>query len=109
MLTSSYMNSKYLHKNAAAHCGHLFHENISYLSDQAIENLKRPPQSAYLSVCGVYFCCTIVALMIVLLFLNSLRKDEIASGLGSGANKVATGKEKYTDFLRILFDCVYVC
>uniref|UniRef100_A0A915PZW2 Uncharacterized protein n=1 Tax=Setaria digitata TaxID=48799 RepID=A0A915PZW2_9BILA len=59
-------------------CGHLFRDNISYLNEQAIANLQRPPQSVYLSLCGVYFCCTIVALMIVLLFLNSLRKDEIA-------------------------------
>uniref|UniRef100_A0A1I7V6N9 UNC93-like protein n=1 Tax=Loa loa TaxID=7209 RepID=A0A1I7V6N9_LOALO len=58
-------------------CGHLFHDNLSYLSDQAIENLRRPAQNVYLSLCGIYFCCTIVALMIVLLFLNSLRKDEI--------------------------------
>ncbi|MCP9262193.1 putative potassium channel regulatory protein unc-93 [Dirofilaria immitis] len=61
-------------------CGHFFRDNISYLSNQAIENLQRPTQSVYLSLCGIYFCCTIVALMIVLLFLNSLRKDEIASG-----------------------------
>ncbi|VDK65715.1 unnamed protein product, partial [Onchocerca ochengi] len=59
-------------------CGHFFRDNISYLSEQAIENLRRPAQSVYLSLCGIYFCCTIVALMIVLLFLNSLRKDEIA-------------------------------
>ncbi|EJW79168.1 hypothetical protein WUBG_09922 [Wuchereria bancrofti] len=59
-------------------CGHLFRDNISYLSKQAIENLQRPAQSVYLSLCGIYFCCTIVALMIVLLFLNSLRKDEIS-------------------------------
>ncbi|VDK81172.1 unnamed protein product [Litomosoides sigmodontis] len=59
-------------------CGHSFCDNISHLSEQAIENLRRPAQSVYLSLCGVYFCCTIVALMIVLLFLNSLRKDEIA-------------------------------
>ncbi|KAM3719977.1 putative potassium channel regulatory protein [Dirofilaria immitis] len=59
-------------------CGHFFRDNISYLSNQAIENLQRPTQSVYLSLCGIYFCCTIVALMIVLLFLNSLRKDEIA-------------------------------
>ncbi|KAL3993629.1 Ion channel regulatory protein UNC-93 family protein [Acanthocheilonema viteae] len=59
-------------------CGHSFYDNVSYLSEQAIENLRRPAQSVYLSLCGVYFCCTIVALMIVLLFLNSLRKDEIA-------------------------------
>uniref|UniRef100_A0A0R3RRU4 UNC93-like protein n=1 Tax=Elaeophora elaphi TaxID=1147741 RepID=A0A0R3RRU4_9BILA len=60
------------------HCGHSFHDNESYLSEQAIANLRRPAQSVYLSLCGIYFCCTIVALMIVLLFLNSLRKDEIA-------------------------------
>ncbi|KAK6113590.1 Ion channel regulatory protein UNC-93 family protein [Brugia pahangi] len=59
-------------------CGHLFRDNISYLSKQAIENLQRPAQNVYLSLCGIYFCCTIVALMIVLLFLNSLRKDEIS-------------------------------
>ncbi|CAG9530509.1 unnamed protein product [Cercopithifilaria johnstoni] len=59
-------------------CGHSFSDNISCLSEQAIENLRRPAQSVYLSLCGIYFCCTIVALMIVLLFLNSLRKDEIA-------------------------------
>ncbi|VDM45928.1 unnamed protein product [Toxocara canis] len=58
-------------------CGHLFRENMTLLSERAAENLRRPPQSAYLAVCGVYFCCTIVALMIVLMFLNSLRKDKL--------------------------------
>uniref|UniRef100_A0A915AVX9 Potassium channel regulatory protein unc-93 n=1 Tax=Parascaris univalens TaxID=6257 RepID=A0A915AVX9_PARUN len=58
-------------------CGHLYPENMSLLSEQALENLRRPPQSAYLAVCGVYFCCTIVALMIVIMFLNSLRKDKL--------------------------------
>ncbi|VDN07950.1 unnamed protein product [Thelazia callipaeda] len=59
-------------------CGYLFHSNVSYLSLQAAKNLQRPPQNVYFSLCGIYFCCTIVALMVVLLFLNSLRTDEIA-------------------------------
>nr|AXS78267.1 putative potassium channel regulatory protein unc-93 [Anisakis simplex] len=59
-------------------CGHLYRENVTLLSERAAENLRRPPQSAYLAVCGVYFCCTIVALMIILMFLNSLRKDKLA-------------------------------
>lgn len=59
-------------------CGHHYSGNITMMSRRAQENLRRPPQSAYLAVCGVYFCCAIVALLTVLLFLNSLRKDELA-------------------------------
>lgn len=57
-------------------CGYLFQENLSLLSEQAAKNLRQLPSHIYLSVCGVYFCCTVIALMIIMSFLNSLRKDE---------------------------------
>uniref|UniRef100_A0A0N4VJU7 UNC93-like protein n=1 Tax=Enterobius vermicularis TaxID=51028 RepID=A0A0N4VJU7_ENTVE len=53
--------------------------NSPFLSEQAKANLKQPPRGAFLALCGAYFCCTVVALLIVSMFLNSLRKDKIAS------------------------------
>ncbi|KAI1727696.1 ion channel regulatory protein UNC-93 domain-containing protein [Ditylenchus destructor] len=58
-------------------CGHKFVSNISALSERAQFNLQRPAQFAYLSVVGVHLCCITVALLVVLLFLNALRRDEI--------------------------------
>ncbi|VDO41162.1 unnamed protein product [Onchocerca flexuosa] len=84
-------------------CGHFFPDNVSYLSEQAIENLRRPTQSVYLSLCGIYFCCTIVALMIVLLFLNSLRKDEIARFMPIFWRFFFLGRMKYQNIMEIIF------
>lgn len=47
------------------------------LSAQAQRNLVRPPQVAYLSVISVDLFCAIIALLIVFLFLNSLKSDKI--------------------------------
>uniref|UniRef100_A0A915DDD1 Uncharacterized protein n=1 Tax=Ditylenchus dipsaci TaxID=166011 RepID=A0A915DDD1_9BILA len=58
-------------------CGHNFVSNMSALSQRAQFNLQRPPQFAYLSVVGVHLCCVIVAMMIILFFLNALKRDEI--------------------------------
>uniref|UniRef100_A0A914CL63 Uncharacterized protein n=1 Tax=Acrobeloides nanus TaxID=290746 RepID=A0A914CL63_9BILA len=58
-------------------CGYGFSENISMLSPRAQQNLEHPSESIYRSVVGVDLCCAIVAMMIVALFLNSLRKDEL--------------------------------
>uniref|UniRef100_A0A0N5AIT1 UNC93-like protein n=1 Tax=Syphacia muris TaxID=451379 RepID=A0A0N5AIT1_9BILA len=58
-------------------CGYLFVEDSPFLSDQARANLREPPRQAFMALCGTYLCCTVVALMIVSMFLNSLRKDRI--------------------------------
>lgn len=60
-------------------CGHGFDPNISVLSEHAQANLQRPPRYAYLAVVGVFLCCAIVAMLIVLSFLNALRSDTIAA------------------------------
>jgi hypothetical protein len=47
------------------------------LSPRAQQNLEHPSESTYRSVVGVNLCCAMVAMMIVAMFLNSLRKDEL--------------------------------
>ncbi|EYC25413.1 hypothetical protein Y032_0012g1877 [Ancylostoma ceylanicum] len=56
-------------------CGHSFPTNLSELSEKAAQNLERPHQRVYLSVCLTYLACAIVAVMIVSMFLNALHKD----------------------------------
>ncbi|ETN76370.1 hypothetical protein NECAME_11724 [Necator americanus] len=58
-------------------CGHAFPSNSSELSTKATQNLERPHQRIYLSVCLTYLACAIVAVMIVSMFLNALHKDVI--------------------------------
>jgi hypothetical protein len=58
-------------------CGSGFPRNLSALSDRARYNLQRPSQLAYSSVVAIDLVCVIVALMIVCLFLNALKRDEI--------------------------------
>lgn len=55
-------------------CGH-FYSATNNLSEQARKRLTRPEARSTLSVYGVYFCCTIVAILIVTMFLNQLKKD----------------------------------
>ncbi|CDW54092.1 Potassium channel regulatory protein unc 93 [Trichuris trichiura] len=55
-------------------CGQYF-TNVFHLSPTAARNLRRPPITVIRSLCGVYFCCILVALMVLSLFLNQLRKD----------------------------------
>uniref|UniRef100_A0A914XRV8 Uncharacterized protein n=1 Tax=Panagrolaimus superbus TaxID=310955 RepID=A0A914XRV8_9BILA len=57
-------------------CGHGFIDNISMLSDQAVINLQRPPNEAFLSIVTINLCCSLIALLIVVLFLNALKRDE---------------------------------
>lgn len=57
-------------------CGHGFIDNISNLSLQAQRNLERPSPEAFLSIVTVNLCCSFIALLIVVLFLNALKKDE---------------------------------
>ncbi|CAJ0607698.1 unnamed protein product [Cylicocyclus nassatus] len=58
-------------------CGHAFPLNLSDLTPLAAQNLERPHQRVYLSVCLTYLGCTIVAVMIVSMFLNALHKDVV--------------------------------
>ncbi|KAI6172159.1 putative potassium channel regulatory protein unc-93 [Aphelenchoides besseyi] len=58
-------------------CGSGFPSNLSYLSSQAQQNLKRPSQLAFSSVVAVDLCCVLVAVMVVAFFLNALKRDEI--------------------------------
>ncbi|KRY79433.1 putative potassium channel regulatory protein unc-93, partial [Trichinella pseudospiralis] len=55
-------------------CGQFFIDAF-HLSPTAAKNLRRPPISIIRSLCGVYFCCTVVSVMVLSLFLNQLRKD----------------------------------
>ncbi|KFD71360.1 hypothetical protein M514_07155 [Trichuris suis] len=55
-------------------CGQYF-TDVFHLSPTAARNLRRPPITVIRSLCGVYFCCILVALMVLSLFLNQLRKD----------------------------------
>lgn len=55
-------------------CGHYF-TDVDHLSPMAKANLARPPPTAVYSLCAVYFCCTIVAALIIAMFLNQLRRD----------------------------------
>uniref|UniRef100_A0AC34F7Q0 Uncharacterized protein n=1 Tax=Panagrolaimus sp. ES5 TaxID=591445 RepID=A0AC34F7Q0_9BILA len=57
-------------------CGHGFIDNISMLSEQAVINLQRPPNEAFLSIVTINLCCSLIALLIVVLFLNALKRDE---------------------------------
>lgn len=59
-------------------CGHGFIDNISMLSEQAIANLQRPPNEAFLSIVTINLCCSLIALLIIVLFLNALKRDETA-------------------------------
>ncbi|VDM76584.1 unnamed protein product, partial [Strongylus vulgaris] len=58
-------------------CGHAFPSNLSELTQIAAQNLERPHQRVYLSVCLTYLACAIVAVMIVSMFLNALHKDVV--------------------------------
>ncbi|KHJ92886.1 hypothetical protein OESDEN_07214 [Oesophagostomum dentatum] len=58
-------------------CGHGFPMNLSELTEKAAQNLERPNQRVYLSVCLTYLACAIVAVMIVSMFLNALHKDVV--------------------------------
>ncbi|KJH41364.1 hypothetical protein DICVIV_12660 [Dictyocaulus viviparus] len=58
-------------------CGHSFPMNLTQLSDIAAQNLERPNQRVYLSVCLTYLACAFVAVMIVSMFLNALHKDVV--------------------------------
>ena len=46
------------------------------LSDHAVINLQRPPTEAFLSIVTINLCCSIIALLIIVLFLNALKRDE---------------------------------
>lgn len=61
-------------------CGHSFPSNISELTEIAAQNLQRPNQRVYLSVCLTYLACAIVAVMIVSMFLNALHRDVVNRG-----------------------------
>ncbi|VDP09605.1 unnamed protein product [Soboliphyme baturini] len=55
-------------------CGHFYSEGYN-LSSKATVNLLPPTVNIFRSLAGTYFCCTLVAIMIVTLFLNELRSD----------------------------------
>uniref|UniRef100_A0A914W2M1 Uncharacterized protein n=2 Tax=Plectus sambesii TaxID=2011161 RepID=A0A914W2M1_9BILA len=82
-LISSLMLEKTMHYNQPVDrvektCGHFFTGQWNELSETGRENLTRPPQRVYLAVCAIYVCCTIIATLILTLFLNTLHKDEVA-------------------------------
>jgi hypothetical protein len=54
-------------------CGHYFDDK--HFSEIANLNLSRPSSNAVYSLCAVYFSCTIVAALIISMFLNQLKKD----------------------------------
>lgn len=54
-------------------CGHAF--GSVAMSSRAAENIGQLHQRVFLAVCGVYVCCTLVATMIVSMFLNSLHNQ----------------------------------
>ncbi|WKX96178.1 hypothetical protein Q1695_012545 [Nippostrongylus brasiliensis] len=58
-------------------CGHSFPMNLSTLSEIAAQNLERPHNRIYVSVCLTYLASAIVAVMIVSMFLNALHKDVV--------------------------------
>lgn len=58
-------------------CGSGFPKNWTALSERVKKNLERPTQLAYSSVVTIDLVCMIVALMIVGLFLNALKRDEL--------------------------------
>lgn len=68
-------------------CGHLF-VSKDRLSVEARNNLHPPPWNAYSAVLAIYICCSIVATLVVVLFLNGLRRDSVANnGDASGADE----------------------
>ncbi|PIO68051.1 hypothetical protein TELCIR_10178 [Teladorsagia circumcincta] len=61
-------------------CGHAFPSNLSELTEIAAQNLERPNNRVYLSVCLTFLASAIVAVMIVSMFLNALHKDVVNRG-----------------------------
>eukprot|EP00080_Pristionchus_pacificus_P001116 PDM61136.1 unc-93 [Pristionchus pacificus] len=58
-------------------CGNRFPWNETMLSEEAIGNLALPSSSIYFAVCAAYLACAIVAVLILVMFLNALHKDVV--------------------------------
>ncbi|GMR35274.1 hypothetical protein PMAYCL1PPCAC_05469 [Pristionchus mayeri] len=58
-------------------CGNRFPWNETMLSEEAISNLALPSSSVYFAVCAAYLACAIVAVLILVMFLNALHKDVV--------------------------------
>uniref|UniRef100_A0A915IBN3 Uncharacterized protein n=1 Tax=Romanomermis culicivorax TaxID=13658 RepID=A0A915IBN3_ROMCU len=57
-------------------CGHLFisTSNLTHLAEQ---RMQRPGTPIMLSLYGSYFCCTLVAIMVVFMFVDELHMDTL--------------------------------
>lgn len=76
LLTEVFAISRQLADHIDPTCGHKFVENFTMLSEHAQINLQRPTREAFSSILTVIICCNLIALLIVVLFLNALKRDE---------------------------------
>ncbi|PIO64212.1 hypothetical protein TELCIR_14168, partial [Teladorsagia circumcincta] len=90
-------------------CGHAFPSNLSELTEIAAQNLERPNNRVYLSVCLTFLASAIVAVMIVSMFLNALHKDVVnRQRLCDLANTVEANKISMTSVVKRSSHCLAV-
>ncbi|GMT13702.1 hypothetical protein PFISCL1PPCAC_4999, partial [Pristionchus fissidentatus] len=77
LLLTAVQKDSILEDRHEATCGNRFPWNETLLSAQASAHLALPSSRIYFAVCAAYLACAIVAVLIVVLFLNALHKDVV--------------------------------
>ncbi|GMS83191.1 hypothetical protein PENTCL1PPCAC_5366, partial [Pristionchus entomophagus] len=75
MILSKIADKKEWEDRHGTTCGNRFPWNETMLSAEAIKNIALPSSTIYFGVCAAYLACALVAVLILVMFLNALHKD----------------------------------